>query len=221
MVILIGFVLIGIGLAFAENAWFLSLILCGLGLCFISAGMGLSHDKNMEKREAETKAIVHEKESRVATSNRTRILQQGYTASRTFTCTRDNAVLQMSLDESKKVLLLFLSNGKYTIPFQDITDVERNYIDHTTGRTVTTKNGGVGRAIVGGALAGGAGAIVGASTARSQGQSYSSTKTVIDSVTIFINNISTPSIIVSGTDEFNEKVYSTVLVIKNQNNSAK
>lgn len=87
--------------------------------------------------------------------------KQGFNATKTINVTIYDEIL---IDENSKNIAIchYLSSGYRVIPFSNITDVSI-YEDGEERRSF-----GIGRAIVGGILAGGVGAIVGATTAKSK-----------------------------------------------------
>ncbi len=123
------------------------------------------------------------------------------------------------VDEHEKVVLIsFMSSSSIVIKFSDIIGCAI--------REDSRVSGGIGRAVVGGVLAGGAGAIVGASTAKRQIESYE--------IAIYTNSINSPEVSIKlintkeRTDGINYKnavnygnrVNSTIKVIIFQNQNA-
>ena len=130
-----------------------------------------------------------------------------------------------AVDNKKEVVILNVNRFK-VVDFKDILKVEPVYSTSdsiTTPQVVTTttkKNNGIGRAIVGGILAGGVGALVGAATASTTSKSTVTGGTTLPgstgmtSVRIYLNDISEPIIEyknILGSN--NERVYQNLLSI--------
>ena len=110
------------------------------------------------------------------------------------------------------------------VSFDDIINCELITSVSQNTTTTTEKDNGIGRAVVGGILAGGAGAIVGATTANSNSYSNTTTNTKIMGVKIYVADINSPEIIINRFSVLcGEKlgtIHSTVLAIiaSNKNN---
>ncbi len=97
----------------------------------------------------------------------------------------------------------------YRLPLSDITDVVVSE-GQTTSQTVT--RGGIKRAVIGGAIAGGAGAIVGANTARRE-----SIQTSHPLVIVYTHDIEHSAFVIPATDMTNAIQYqSKIIAIKNK-----
>ena len=122
----------------------------------------------------------------------------------------------VAVDENKEVVIFSRKEiaFKNIIHCELITKTSQTSITNTT----TAKNNGIGRAVVGGIIAGGAGAIVGANTASSNSFSNTTTNTntEIAGVKIYIADISAPEIIYYSSSIGKNAVenrYSTMLAI--------
>ena len=119
-----------------------------------------------------------------------------------------------AVDEDKRVVLF----GKKEIKFESIINVEltTESSQHTT--TTTEKNNPVGRAVVGGIVAGGVGAIVGASSAKETSTSNTYSSNHINGLFLYLNQVSEPVYeykFVYGGDC--RDIYATLLAIVNLN----
>ena len=155
---------------------------------------------------------------------------QGYNISKNISFVRSgvgNSEIDVKLDTEKQTVLIcyYFNEAIHKIPFKEIIECE--VIEDKN----TVMKGGVGRAIIGGALAGGVGAIVGANTRAGKNMIYNLQIRIITSninnslYTInIINNLSGVNIdsyeYKNGISFANE-VYATIVSIINQNNKQK
>ena len=107
----------------------------------------------------------------------------------------------VSIDDTNKVVIF----GARVVPYAQILNAE------LMETSFSKKNGGVTRAIVGGALAGGVGAIVGASTARE------TTNSVISGITIYIADVTNPQVWYCAQPEESKELYAVIQAIIAQN----
>ncbi len=123
--------------------------------------------------------------------------------------------------DHKKIALIDSFKSKIEIMnFKDVLDVK------ITEDNSTVMEGGVGRALVGGILAGGAGAIVGATTRGSKNvvssmQLQIITNDVTDSLKkldIIANEIPRDSVVYKKATEFSQKIYASITSILKQYN---
>ena len=121
----------------------------------------------------------------------------------------------VAVDDNKKVILF----GKKEIPYQQILQVELIRTSSEKTLTETKQKHGVGRAVVGHAIAGPVGAIVGSNTARSTSVSNTKITSTATGVNIYLSNVVEPSFNYSSAQEQdNLDVYSTILAIISQKN---
>jgi hypothetical protein len=123
----------------------------------------------------------------------------------------------VAIDLQNKVLVI----NRKVLPFGALINVELITQESHVSTETSQKDGGVGRAVVGGAIAGGAGAVVGAITAKQS--SYTNTTVTIraNGVTIYTSDISEPTITIYGEEDFCREVYATVLAIIAKNHESK
>jgi len=100
------------------------------------------------------------------------------------------------------------SGSHIKIPYEDVIRVEISF----QGKIIYKKDNAVGRALVGGALFGSAGAIVGSTSSTT-----TATKEETATLRILINNIQNPSIVISGINVENaENVKAIIEVVLNR-----
>ena len=119
-----------------------------------------------------------------------------------------------AVDEDKRVVLF----GKKEIKFESIINVELTTASSQHTTTTTQKNTPVGRAVVGGIVAGGVGAIVGASSAKETSTSNTYSSNHINGLFLYLNQVSEPVYeykFVYGGDC--RDIYATLLAIVNLN----
>ena len=120
---------------------------------------------------------------------------------------RDRVV---AIDKENEVIIF----GRKVIDFEDIIRAE--LITSTSQHTTTTgqKENAIGRAVAGGLIAGGAGAIVGAVSAKESSRSTTVVDTHTEGVIIYLSDIDEPVFKYEfDNDEDNKKIYATLLSI--------
>ncbi|MEG1492143.1 MAG: hypothetical protein RR394_07805 [Oscillospiraceae bacterium] len=140
-----------------------------------------------------------------------RVAASGYEVSKSFVYGTGATAQIVAIDKENEVLIV---NGD-VVSFKDIIGAELLAKEYSTSTTSAQKSGGIGRAVVGGVLAGGAGAVVGASTAKSTGTTKTSTKREYVGILIYVADIDNPQIKISAHygNKFCEDVYATILAI--------
>lgn len=123
----------------------------------------------------------------------------------------------IAIDEQKKVVIF----GRREVAFENIISCELLTNTSYSTTTTTEKENGIGRAVVGGIIAGGAGAVVGATTANLNSSSATSSRKEILGLRIYVADINLPEILYRYGDfepsRFQE-IHSTMLAIIALNN---
>ena len=228
----VGFVLACVSLVYPGNGYFwFGLVGMVIGfLLFLASGSKAAAEQEKQQTELKEATLNVIKGLRKLLSNYELSTLIGFTMSEGFYEKDDNwkgfnSRGLFAIDEGKEVVILNV-NGFKVINFKDIINVEPIYTTSepiTTPQVITTttkKNNGIGRAIVGGILAGGVGALVGASTASTTSKStvrggvtiQGSTK--MTSVRIYLNDINNPLLVYENVlSSNNETVYTKLLTI--------
>ena len=121
-----------------------------------------------------------------------------------------------AIDENKEVILF----GKKEIPFEKILQVELKTATSQYTTTESQKNNPVGRAVVGGIVAGEVGAIVGATTSKETSTSRTVVNTRTDGIIIYLSDISEPVFRYQFVnDEENREIYAILLAIISSNSA--
>lgn len=138
---------------------------------------------------------------------------------RTFTISKamTNPHWTIAVDLQKNVLVI----NRKVLQFGALINVELITQESHVSTATSQKNGGVGRAVVGGAIAGGAGAVVGAVTAKQSSTTNTTVTIRANGVTIYTSDISEPTVTIKGEDFFCREVYATVLAIIAKNHESK
>lgn len=166
-------------------------------------------------KEKETAAIFDEStdaiNARLDDEYIEQLRESGYTVSKEYKHGSGKYRKSVVIDKTNELIIV---NAR-PIPFGDIINVEIVTEEKNTTVTNSEKSGGIGRAVVGAALAGSVGAVVGATTAKQVGTSITSTNVRYSNVKIFVADIDNPLIDLSVYDDksFCEGVYSTILAI--------
>lgn len=209
-------------------------IILVLLLIFLSFGLFIFYTKKVEDKKyaSELKHLEELKEEKRAVI---KIKEQKY---QSLLQVLPNADLTIEYDLDKFVLLkeessqILLNEHLYT--FKDILDFtvsDNQTVIHRGGdstATTTTSTGSMlGRAVVGGVLTGGIGALVGAATARKeteihQNDTYSSTKHNY-TINVTINSLSLPveTLALFSNEEATNKVISILTIILHRNKQDK
>lgn len=120
----------------------------------------------------------------------------------------------VAIDEKNKFLIF----GKKVITFEKIIKAELKISTSHHTKTDTNKNKAIGRAFLGGLIAGEAGAIIGAATATETANSETITNHHVDGVIIYLSDIIEPTYEYnSPIEKCNRDVYSVLLAIIDQN----
>lgn len=123
----------------------------------------------------------------------------------------------VAIDMQHKVLVI----NRKVLQFGTLINVELITKESHVNSATSQRDGGVGRAIVGGAIAGGAGAVVGAVTAKQSSTTNTTVTIQANGVTIYTSDISEPMVTIYGEDSFCREVYATVLAIIAQNHESR
>lgn len=173
---------------------------------------------NAEKEQKKQEEANKQEAEHVKIAARKQFLIDTYHADKIIETTESYTYHAVGISNSQR---LFIFDDK-VFKYDDIVSAE--LITRGGNETVTTtkKQGGITRAIVGGAIAGGAGAIVGAATAGEK----STTRTVgyerAAAIKIYTNDPLNPTFSrIVGDDTFLRKVYETLLAIIAQNQKQK
>lgn len=135
------------------------------------------------------------------------ITDAGFELSKHLEVNAGSAIITFTVDKEKEYIIADLT----PIPFKSLLSVEMITSEYQT--TNSGKSGGVGRAVVGGVLAGGAGAVVGAMTAKDTGTT--SSNTVYRGIRIYVSDIDNPVVEIAtfGYKDFALEVYGTINAI--------
>ncbi|MEG1190566.1 MAG: hypothetical protein RSD48_03855, partial [Oscillospiraceae bacterium] len=123
----------------------------------------------------------------------------------------ETKIITVAIDTERKILLV----DEAPINFKDIISAAMITSEYQTSTSRNTKNNGIGRAVVGGALAGGAGAVVGAATAATTGTTRTDFCVKYDGIKIYIADILNPILEIYAYNDkrFVEGVHATILAI--------
>lgn len=123
----------------------------------------------------------------------------------------ENTYRSIAIDPEKCTVIFDMK----PVAFKDIIKVELVTEQLQTANTIGEKTGGISRAVVGGALAGGAGAVVGAVTAKDQSTTNITTRENPMGVIIYTADISGPTISYEAkyNPSFCREVYATMLAV--------
>jgi hypothetical protein len=129
-----------------------------------------SNIKNVEKARKKLEKLVHDKKPDI---NKIRLAQEElktammFTSCQIFKSWKASSPNESVMFSDDNRVMMF---NKKLIHYEDIASYEFVEINVDKSRTVTKQRGAVSRAIVGGAIAGGVGAMVGAMTADSHSE---------------------------------------------------
>ncbi|WP_394961565.1 SHOCT domain-containing protein [Candidatus Allofournierella merdavium] len=169
MVYLLLIILVIAVLLFSSNPVFVAIIIAVGALAF--------YIETQNTRTQNRKNKVNEKNN-LKSTNRQRINEElitlGFDESKEVYLTLDSisSVMKIDVKNERIALCNYYKDELQIIPFQKILECQ------IVENGATVQSGGIGRAVVGGVLAGGAGAIVGASTRKS--------KLIVDNLSIRI-----------------------------------
>lgn len=140
-------------------------------------------------------------------------INENYTVSKFIAFDKDVAWHKdkvVAVDEKNKVIIF----GRKVIKFENILHAElKTSTSHQT-TTDTQKNNPVGRAVVGGIIAGGVGAVIGATSAKETSTSRTTMTTHTDGIIIYLADMNEPVFKYSFVcDENNREIYATLLAI--------
>ena len=165
------------------------------------------HDEAINKSDAERLEMRKELDKQATW------LSERFSVDKHISCFTNGSLLSVAVDSAEKVLII----GKGAYKFNEIVGSELITSESHTSTTTTQKNNGIGRAVVGGVIAGGAGAIVGAATAKGSGTTQTHSVTNVEGVCIYLSDVVNPMITLRGDESFNRDDYATVQAIISQN----
>lgn len=118
-----------------------------------------------------------------------------------------------AVDDTRGIIFV----NKSTFSFSSLINAELIVQQTSAGTTETSKEGVVARSAVGWLVAGGAGAIIGGTTAKSTSTQYSTTTTKATGVILYFDSIQTPMFTISGDNNFVRKIFATAQAIIHRN----
>ena len=136
-------------------------------------------------------------------------LDENFVIAKTMTSNNPFGAVNVYISIEQQCIII----EKKVISFDDIIKVEFEKTERQITTTDVKKSGSVGNAIIGGIIAGGAGAIVGATATGSEGISNTEIITNLDAVTLYLADIENPLFTIYGDSVFNKELYATVLAI--------
>ena len=219
VLLLVGFGLLIIGIR--CDLWFLMV----LGIVSLFVAMIILDKKNKKKLDEEEK----KEEERSRNKRKIKNVKEAY-----FNWLNQNYKISKIIgfyDESEELVDIkrnwivaidgenkFIIFGKKVIKFEKIIKAELKISTSHHTKTDTNKNKAVGRAFLGGLIAGEAGAIIGAATATETSNSETITNHHVDGVIIYLSDIIEPTYEYnSPIEKCNRDVYSVLLAIIDQN----
>lgn len=158
-----------------------------------------------EKRKAEEAAL---KERRRTYSE---WLKNNFNIVRTINDKDQSIYKSVSFTRDPYCLVLF----EKTIPLNDIIKFECEKEFECNTVSTTTQPGSIGNALVGGLIAGGAGAVVGASTTDNISKSTTTIKQKVTALTLYLSNYQEPLYTITGDESFIKQIYATLIAMKN------
>ena len=208
---------LGIAFCIIDFSLFSIVAYVCFGIAVVSAGVGIyfsSKQYNLEQEQEEKEYAKEIERKNQEKQEYTKWLQENYSAYQPIVF-RDSIHSwymreTVVVDEEKKVIIF----GKEVIKFEDIVGAEPITYTTQSVSAQTQKSNPVGRAVVGGILAGGVGAVVGAVSAKETSKTDITTITDVVGVTVYLTKISQPKFEYRSSNyNDNKKVYSTLLAI--------
>ncbi|MDR3627133.1 MAG: hypothetical protein P4L45_09880 [Ignavibacteriaceae bacterium] len=190
------------------------LILIAVVIIIISVIQYKQDAKRKVKRQQAEKLNQEEKIA-VSLKREKWFKDKGYTITKKMELFFANKLWTIVVDDNKKLVIF----DEKPVPYKVITNVELLSHENQTSTTSTGKTNGIGRAVAGGIIAGGAGAIVGAATANETNAISTNTSVVYTGVRVYLADIGCPRIEIGEcrNRQFLLDVYSTLLAIIAQN----
>lgn len=100
---------------------------------------------------------------------------------------------------------------KKIISLSDIIKIDLDKVETMITRGQSSQPGSIGNAVIGGLLAGAAGAVVGASSTQTDTSSVTFYETTCTGITLYLADMLAPIFKISGNEQFNLDVYATLL----------
>ena len=202
----------------AEIGWF-GLIIGVIGLIILAISGTIETNEQNQKREEESKKfwedkkILNDKEIQEYTDwiNSNFKVSKFIAFYKDFGWHKDRVV---AVDEENRTIIF----GRRVIKFEKILQAELKTTTTQNTTIQTQKNNPLGRAVAGGIIAGGTGAIVGAVSAKETSTSSTVSHTNTNGIIIYLADIAEPIFEYSFVcDSDNKEIYSTLLAIIENN----
>jgi len=198
------------------GGWLLLIVVAFLLFIIIQFAQAISESNEREKINDKKKEEVGD-----ASQERYKLIQDnGFTITKKFESRFANRLSTVIIDDEKKFVIFDLK----PVPYENIINAELLSREYQTNTTTTDKSNGIGRAVAGGIIAGGAGAIVGAATTKGTATTNTSTNLTYTGIRVFLSDVECPLLEISyNNKQFLLDVYSTLLAIiaQNQKGTAK